>query len=510
VGLRLRRSVAVVGALVMVAAACLSARAQAYAFRMSVGSATTGRPIASNFLGLALEYNTIPQLAGATPASVDPIFVQLLRNLDPSGRPIIRVGGQSTDRTWWPVPGMKPPYGVTYGLWPGWTAAARSLIAATNAKLILGVNLEANRTRISQVEGSELLAGVGPANIDALELGNEPDLYSTMPWYRTLNGKPIAWYSKAGTPVYSRRPTYGPQNFAQEFSRTLKVLPQLPVAGPETGSGPWMGTFSKFVSPRSQVRMLTSHAYGLNQCITDPASLQYPSVPNLLNSVNSRDLTAGLGPYVSLVHRSGGTFRVDEMGSISCNGRAGVSNTLASALWLIDGLFQIASQGIDGVNLHDYPNSANGLFDFSRSGGQWQGTVHPLYYGALMFAQAAPAGARLLRITSGSQAQLRAWATLGQDHRVRIVLINDSLRSSAQTQIRVAGAAGPGAIERLAARSAYATAGISLGGASFGSDTATGVLSAPQQQAVTARAGGYSVTLPAGSAALLTVSRGLG
>jgi hypothetical protein len=256
--------------------------------------------------------------------------------------------------------------------------------------------------------------------------------------------------------------------------------------------------------------MLTSHAYGLNQCITDPASLQYPSVPNLLNSVNSRDLTAGLGPYVSLVHRSGGTFRVDEMGSISCNGRAGVSNTLASALWLIDGLFQIASQGIDGVNLHDYPNSANGLFDFSRSGGQWQGTVHPLYYGALMFAQAAPAGARLLRITSGSQAQLRAWATLGQDHRVRIVLINDSLRSSAQTQIRVAGAAGPGAIERLAARSAYATAGISLGGASFGSDTATGVLSAPQPQAVTARAGGYSVTLPAGSAALLTVSRGLG
>jgi hypothetical protein len=510
VGLRLRRSVAVVGALVVFAAGCVSARAQAYAFRVSVGSATTGRPMAPNFLGLALEYNTIPQLALAMPASVDPVFAQLLRNLDPTGRPIIRVGGQSTDRTWWPVPGMKRPYGVTYDLWPGWTAAARSLIAATNAKLILGINLEANRTRISQVEGSQLLAGVGPTNIDALEIGNEPDLYPIMPWYRTLNGKPIAWYSKSGTPVYSRRPAYGPQNYAQEFSRTLKVLPQLPVAGPETGSGPWMSMFGQFVSSRSPVRMLTSHAYGLNQCITDPASLQYPSVPNLLNIVSSRDLAVGLGPYLSLVHRHGGTFRVDEMGSVSCNGRLGVSNTFASALWLIDSLFQLASQGVDGVNLHSYPNSANGLFDFSLSGGRWQGTVHPLYYGALMFAQAAPAGSRLLRIASGSQSQVRAWATLGLDHRIRVVLINDSLRSSAQAQIRVAGGVGSGAIERLGAASAYATSGISLGGASFGSDTATGVLPGPKPQAVTARAGGYSVALPAGSAALLTVSGGGG
>jgi hypothetical protein len=508
VGLRLRRSVAVVGALVMLAAAWFSARAQASTFRISVGSATTGRPIAPNFLGLALEYNTIPRLAGATTATVDPVFVQLLRNLNPAGRPILRVGGQSTDRTWWPVRGMTRPYGVTYDLWPGWTAAARSLIAATNAKLILGVNLEANRTRIAQVEGSELAAGVGPSNIDSLEIGNEPDLYPVMPWYRTLNGKPIAWYSKTGTPVYSRRPTYGPRDFAGEFSRTLKVLPQLPVAGPETGSGPWMSAFGQFVTSRTQVRMLTSHAYGLNQCITDPASLQYPSVPNLLNIVNSRDLALGLGPYVSLVHRHGGTFRVDEMGSISCNGRLGVSNTFASALWLVDSLFSLASQGIDGVNLHDYPNSANGLFDFSRSGGQWVGAVHPLYYGALMFAQAAPAGSRLLRMTSGSQSQLRAWATLGADHRVRIVLVNDSLRSSAQTEIRVSGGAGPAAIERLGARSAYAAAGITLGGASFGSDTATGVLPAPRPQAVTARAGAYSVTLPAGSAALLTVPRG--
>ena len=291
-----------VGALVvMSAAACLNPPADASVVRMSVGSAAAGRPIAPDFLGLAFEYNTIPQLAGATPSTVDPVFVQLLRNLDATGHPVIRVGGQSTDRTWWPVNGMARPYGVTYTLSPGWMAAARSLAQATSAQLILGVNLEANRSRISQVEASQLVAGVGRANIDALEIGNEPDLFSVIPWYRTLHGKPIAWYLKTGTPVFARPPTYGPQDYAAEFSRTLRVVPHLPLAGPETGSGPWMSMFSRFLSTGSQVRMLTSHAYGLNQCITDPRSLQYPSVPNLLNITNSRGLAAGLEPFVSLV-----------------------------------------------------------------------------------------------------------------------------------------------------------------------------------------------------------------
>ena len=505
VGSRLRRSVAAVGALAVIAAAgCLSASAQAYSFRLSVSRTDVGRRIPANFLGLALEYNTIPQLAGATPQSVDPVFAQLLRNLDPSGQPVIRVGGQSTDRAWWPVPGMAQPLGVTYNLWPGWTADARSLAQATGAKLLLGINLQANRTRISQLEGKELVAGVGRQYIDALEIGNEPDLYAIFPWYRTQNGKPIPWYSPTGTPVYARRPSYDPQDFVQEFERTAKLLPRLPLAGPETGTGPWMSAFSALVSRRSRVRILTAHAYGLNQCVTDPQSLVYPSVPNLLSITNSRDLADGLGPYIALAHRDGGTFRIDEMGSISCNGRPGVSNTLASALWVMDSLFDLASQGIDGVNLHTYPNSDNGLFDFKKIDGQWQGAVHPLYYGALMFEQAAPAGSRLLRIEAPAQTQLRAWATLGADHRIRILLINATLHSTAQTRVHVGGA-GSAAIERLAASSAYATAGLQLGGQSFGTDTATGVLPAAVPEAIESRAGTYTVSLAPGSAALLTL-----
>jgi hypothetical protein len=503
--LRCTALVSLAAAIAVAAAGATAASARADVFRLTVTNARHGRPLAANFLGLALEFNQIPELAGATPESVDPVFVQLLKNLDPTGRPIIRVGGQSTDRAWWPVPGMSRPIGVTYDLTPAWTAAARSLAQATGSKLLLGINLESNRTRVAQREGAEFLQRIGSQDIDALEIGNEPDLYSQIPWYLDLNGHPMPWYSHAGTPVFSRAPTYGPQDFLAEFERTAKVLPALPLAGPETGTAPWMDAFDRLLSPRSQVRILTSHAYGLNNCVTDPAAPGYPSVPNLVSETASRRPVAGIEPDVALAHRNGARYQIDEMGSISCNGRAGVSNTLASALWVMDSLFTIDADDVDGVNLHSYPNSVNGLFDFARSHGAWQGTVRPLYYGALMFAQAAPAGSRLLRISSGSQSSLRAWATLAPDHRTRVLVINDSLTSSALALIRLPGRSGPAGLERLGARSAYATGGITLGGESFGATTSTGVLPAPVPQDIVPHAGAYGVTLPAGSAALLTL-----
>ena len=492
-------------ALTLAAAGWRPATSPAFVFRMTVTGAPHGRPLASDFLGLALEFNQIPALAGGTSPSVDPVFAQLLKNLDPTGHPIIRVGGQSTDRTWWPVPGVSRPLGVTYGLTPGWATAARTLAQATGAKLLLGVNLEANRTRIAALEGAEFLQRIGAPNIDALEIGNEPDLYTLIPWYLDLNGHPMPWYSHAGTPVFSRPPTYGPQDYVAEFDRTVAVLPHLPLAGPETGAALWMGAFDGLLSPRSQVRMLTSHAYGLNQCVTDPSSPQYPSVPNLLSETASRGPLAGIAPYVALAHRDGARYQIDEMGSISCNGRAGVSNTLASALWVLDSLFAIAGDGVDGVNLHTYPNSVNGLFDFARSPGGWHGSVQPLYYGALMFAQAAPAGSRLLRIVAGSQTTMRAWATVAPDHRIRVLVINDSLKRSALALIAAPPRPGPATLERLRARSAYATGGVTLGGESFGASTTTGVLPAPVPQDVRSRAGTYAMTVPAGSAALLTL-----
>jgi hypothetical protein len=64
---------------------------------------------------------------------------------------------------------------------------------------------------------------------------------------------------------------------------------------------------------------------------------------------------------------------------------------------------------------------------------------------------------------------------------------------------------GPASLERLRASSAYATSGLTLGGRTFGAASPTGALAAPVPQSVTPHGGTYAVTLPAGSAALLTL-----
>ncbi|HWF53053.1 MAG TPA: glycosyl hydrolase family 79 C-terminal domain-containing protein [Solirubrobacteraceae bacterium] len=461
------------------------------------------RAIAPGFVGMAFEYKSIPELIRS--GAPDPVLVQLIRNLDPSARPVLRVGGLSTDHTWWPVRGVKQPLGISYSLSPRWMADARALARATDAQMIFGVGLQANQPVIDAVEADQLLSGVGRRYIEAMEIGNEPDLYTSLAWYRVLGGKPIPWYEPDGTSVFARAPGYGPADFLSDFARAEKTMPDVPLAGPETGSGPWMSAFSGLVSPRSKVRILTSHAYGLNQCVTDPSAPAYPSVPHLLAATASRGIFGGLGPYIALAHRDGAAFRFDEMGSVSCNGRAGVSDTLASALWVLDALFAAAATGADGVNLHTFPGSLDQLFDVRRAGGHWVASVSPLYYGALMFAQAAPAGARILPVSSGDPGAVRGWATRAPDGTIRVLLINDGLVLAANATVAVDGGRGPGALERLRAASAYATRGVTLGGQSFGAGTTTGVLRAPVPQSVRPRGGRYAFSVPPGSAALLTL-----
>ncbi len=490
--------------LAALSAATATARA-ATSFPVRVTETAISQPIRAGFVGLAIEYNEVPELAGASASSVNPVFVQLLQNLDPGGHALLRIGGQSTDRSWWPVAGMTRPLGITYELTPSWASDARALAQATGAQLMLGIELEADSRRIAQVESRELVKRIGRRHIAALEIGNEPELYRSIPWYKQLGGQSLAWSSTEGVPVFNRPPSYGPNAFVSQFKSIVGVLPAVPVAGPAGGGPSWLKAFAPLIRRASRVSIVTTHAYALVACTSAPSSPIYPSVPNLLSEWASRHLADGLSPYVALAHEAGASFRIDELGSVACNGRPGVSNTFASALWLLDTLFDFAANDVDGVNIHTYPGISNNLFDFSLVNGRRTADVHPLYYGALMFAQAAPSGSKLLKLDAGSQSKVRVWATRASDGQVRVLLLNDSTSTSVQARVNSPEATGPARVERLQASSAYATSGVELGGQSFGTATSTGLLPTPRLQAVTPRKRVYTVTLPAASAVLLTL-----
>jgi hypothetical protein len=476
---------------------------------LGVSATPVSRPVASDFLGLAFEYGSLPAWVGPDPANPNPLLIQLVRNLNPTGRPAIRIGGLSTDRAWWPVPGMAKPRGVTYAVGPGWAQSASGLARALDARLTLGINLEADSIPLARTEADELLATIGRRYVDALDLGNEPPLYTTVPWYRTIGGKLFPWYSGQGTGVFSRGPSWGPSAFVADYARILAALPRVPIAGPDTQQPSWFAAYRRFLSPQSRVRTLVSHGYGLNSCVTQPAAAPYPSIPHLLSDYALHDLLGQLTPYIGLAHSDGAAFRIDEMGSVTCNGRLGVSNTMASALWATAALFSVARDGVDGVNLHSYPDLPNALFDFSHSSGQWTAAVHPIYYGALLFARAAPTGSRLLRLSLRGPTSLHAWASAGPGRVRHVVVVNESRIVSARVTVRVSGLTGGWAeLQRLSAPTASATSGISLGGRSFGAVTSTAQLGPPVRDVVAAHEGAYRITAPAASALVLTLSAG--
>ena len=193
------------------------------------------------------------------------------------------------------------------------------------------------------------------------------------------------------------------------------------------------------------------------------------------------------------------------MNTVSCGDVPAVSGSFASALWSLDILFEMASVGVDGVNVHTFPGADYALFTFQQVDGQWSGVVAPDYYGLLMFAQAAPAGSRLLTVSTPTVPGLKAWATRAPNHTIRVVVINEGSRARILA-VHAPSAVRMGSLERLEATSVRARDDVTLAGQSFGASTATGQLAGPRRRTRVARLrDDFVFRIPAGSAAMLTL-----
>jgi len=462
---------------------------------LTVSATPTGRAIAPGFLGLSLEYTAIGAYAGKDPKAINPVFEQLIRNLAPGAAPDLRIGGDTTDWTWWPVPGVAKPGGVRFGLDKRWLAVTAALTHAVGARLILGINFELDSTTDAAAEAHALVNGLGPSSIEALELGNEPELYGSFSWYKNAQGEHVT----------GRAPGYVFSTYLPDFARVARALPKYPLAGPATGAPKWIPELGTFLPAEPRVKVATLHRYPLQQCFLPTTAPQYPSVAHILAPSASQGLADSVASLVGVAHARHVALRIDEMNTVSCGGAPGISNGFVSALWALDAVFQMARVGVDGVNIHTYPGAPYELFTFDRKHGKWTGSVAPEYYGLLMFAQAAPAGARLLH-TSGSLGNVRSWATRAPDGTVHVVLINDYTAQSRTIDVKIAGATGAATLERLRAPGVTAKTGVTIGGQSFGTATTTGLPSGRSGVAsLTPANGTYVVKMPPASAALLTL-----
>jgi hypothetical protein len=101
---------------------------------------------------------------------------------------------------------------------------------------------------------------------------------------------------------------------------------------------------------------------------------------------------------------------------------------------------------------------------------------------------------------------LKLWATQTPDGHIRVVMINKDTAHGYQVQVQVPGSdiSGQASLDWLQAPKVSSTSGVTLGGQSFGDQTTSGTLAAPQTQPVLSVAGAYTVDVPPARAVLLT------
>jgi hypothetical protein len=442
-------------------------------------------PTAQGFLGIASEIGTISTLAG--PASDPDIpFVHLLRALSPGAPFLLRLGGTSGDDSWWPIPGMKKqPY--LHALTPRWGAEVRALLTALGGKAVIGVTLKVDpkfNGRVASAEVAALDRYVGASLIDAFELGNEPEFYPPSVMPRRVRGM------------------YTFADYGRKFACVASALGGAPLAGPGSGSTHWLPQLGTVLSDMpSRLKLVTVHAYPLKNC----SGLTHLSVSEFFAPASIQGLADSIRGTVKAAAAHGKPLRVDEINGIPCGGQAGLSNSFGEALWALNMLPALWQAGVQGVNFQTIDGNLNQMITAKHSASGWSVSVEPEYYGLLAFADVAPAGSHLLRISNPGLAHFYQFAVRAPDGSERIVLTN--VGSGARTiGVSASGHHGTGTVSLLSAKSLSATGGTTLAGQSLSSSTGQ-LTGRPRYTLVKPNTKGvYAVRVPAHAAAILTLS----
>lgn len=461
---------------------------------LSVGGAVSGPPIPAGFVGLATEYWDVEKEVGSNPAKPDAAFEQTARNLAPYGGLSFRIGGDSTDWSWFPVPGMAQPRWVRWTMTPTWAAVTSRLIDDLHAHLIAGINMEADSVPVARAEVSEIGATIGAGAPVTYELGNEPELYSHFPFYDNA----------AGVAVLGRPKGFSYADMARQWSRLARALPRVRLAGPGYSGPRALPYVSQFLGSTGRLSLLTVHTYPLKstRCIAG----EHLQEQDLFGSGSLQTLAASLRGWVQVAHAHGVGLRVDEMNAVTCGGQPGFTGTFGPALWALNILPLYAADGVGGVNFQTRPYTAQNLIQTDHTPAGWRVTVQPEYYGLLAFAQLTPPGSRILKLPA-LPGGLRGWAVRTPAGQTHVVLTNVGT-SAVSFALRIAGAHGDATVRALSASAGglQASSGVSLGGQTI--STLTGRLSGrPLSQTIRPVAGVYAVSVPAASAAIVTVSR---
>jgi len=328
-----------------------------------------------DFTGLSYETAQLghPEYFSASNKSL----IALIRGLGKQG--VLRIGGSTSDFTTWSEndadaaqndsPAVIGPVGYSTGLKYKPTtvitpAAIRNLNRFSEAvgwPVLYGLNLKRGTVENAVAEANFVAATLG-SRLVAFQLGNEPD-HDYMP--ESVSSKPLPSVSLSFDQYYDR--------WLKFHDAIRQAVPSARFAGPDTaGHYDWL---AKLVDKRADMDFFSAHFYAEGP----------PSNPEMnLDFLLRRGRLEG-GSNIVLVQQaissSGKPFRLTEGNSCYSGGKAGVSDTVASALWCADFMLQLAQAGYSGVNLH---GGGTGYYTPIANSLEQGYSARPVYYGMML------------------------------------------------------------------------------------------------------------------------------
>lgn len=454
------------------------------ALRLTLRPDRLGNKIGPDYTGLSYESS---QLGNSHFFSGDNTeLIGFVRRLGASG--VLRIGGNSSEYIFWapdeknahasevtvasPDRGLKapPPVDIT----PQAVRNLHDFINATGWKLIYGLNMGTDTPEHSADQAAFVMDVMG-SKLIAFQLCNEPDLF-----FR--NG--------------IRKQDYNAAQFGDEWKHFYDVIrarvPNAPFAGPDTAyNNSWLVPFAQRF--KHEAKFLSQHYYAEGPP-TDPSM----TIERLLKP--NPKLEQEFDGMKKTVEETGLPFRLAETNSCYSAGKAGVSDTFASALWGADLMYQLASAGGMGINFHGGGYGWYTPIAGTREAGF---LARPIYYGMLMFAEAGPG--QLIEAQMGGLDQaplLTAYGLKSADGKIKAAVFNKNLDRDVRLTLNPGQSVQHAKVLRLSAPRVDDTTDVTFGGSPVG---ASGVWSAAWEETPSIQNGSVMVDLKAASAALVTI-----
>ena len=315
--------------------------------------------------------------------------------------------------------------------------ALAGFLKAAGWQVLYGTNLAQSTPALAASEIAYAVQSLG-GSLYGVEIGNEVDLYAG-------NYFPSTWGFSDYLTLW------------QSFVAAIREQsPDVPLTGPVAASN-----ISGYVAPFAKaegknVILLSDHYYRGNGELAS-------STVELLISPDSNIVTQAKAMF-AVSQSVDVPYRFAETNSFYNGGAPDVSDSYASALWVIDHLFACASNGAQGINLHGGGNST-GYTPIADSSGVVV-EARPEFYGVTLFTLAGQGTLQQTTIAAGGL-NATAYAIKAANGALTIVINNKDPVQNLNVTIQLPQTAQPAQLIQMTGPSLQVTTGVAIQGSAI-------------------------------------------